>query len=99
MLRELKLAPEEFPFKYLGVPLSIRKLSISQCMPLVEKMIARLKCWSSKLLAYSGRLQLVKSVLFEMQIYWVFPRRSLPWLTLFTELFCGHVVTTAPGKL
>lgn len=33
-------------------------------------MIARVKCWTSKFLTYSGRLQLIKSVLFEMQTYW-----------------------------
>ncbi|XP_060185527.1 uncharacterized protein LOC132614990 [Lycium barbarum] len=41
-----------------------------QCLPLVEKMISRIKSRSSKLLSYSGSLQLVKSVLFEMQTYW-----------------------------
>ncbi|XP_060195229.1 uncharacterized protein LOC132624469 [Lycium barbarum] len=33
----------EIPFKYLGVPLSSRKLIIGQCMPLVEKIAARVK--------------------------------------------------------
>lgn len=39
-------------------------------MPLVEKITARLKCWSTKFLSYSGRVQLIKSVIFEMQTYW-----------------------------
>lgn len=33
-------------------------------------MIARVKCWTSKFLTYSGKLQLIKSVLFKMQTYW-----------------------------
>ncbi|XP_059292056.1 uncharacterized protein LOC132045475 [Lycium ferocissimum] len=70
MLQELSLTLGELPFKYLGVPLLTRKLSIQQCLPMVEKMIARINCWSSKLLSYSGRLQLVKSIPFEMQTYW-----------------------------
>ncbi|OIT06336.1 hypothetical protein A4A49_61618, partial [Nicotiana attenuata] len=57
------------PFKYLGVPLSPRKLTISQCIPLVDNIIARVRWWTSKFLSYSGRLQLIKSVLFEMQTY------------------------------
>ncbi|XP_070031575.1 uncharacterized protein [Nicotiana tomentosiformis] len=61
---------EALPFKYLGVPLSSRKLTIQQCMPLVEKITNKIKCWTSKFLSYSGRLQLIKSVLFEMQTYW-----------------------------
>lgn len=60
VLTDLGLSLGTLPFKHLGVPLSTRKLSIQLYMPIVEKMIARVKCWSSKLLSYSGRLQLVK---------------------------------------
>lgn len=44
IMTEMKFAAGEVPFKYLGVPLSAKKLSIQQCMPLVEKITARLKC-------------------------------------------------------
>ncbi|XP_059310806.1 uncharacterized protein LOC132062204 [Lycium ferocissimum] len=54
ILQEMRFTLGEIPFKYLGVPLSSRKLTIQQCMPLVEKIIARIRCWSSKLLSYSG---------------------------------------------
>ncbi|XP_056685776.1 uncharacterized protein [Spinacia oleracea] len=59
-----------FPFKYLGVPLTTRKLSFSDCKPLIERTTARIKSWSARFLSYAGRLQLVKSVLFGMQLYW-----------------------------
>ncbi|XP_060183210.1 uncharacterized protein LOC132613180 [Lycium barbarum] len=49
---------------------TVGNLTISQCMPLVEKIAARVKCWTSRFLSYRGRLQLIKSVLFEMQTYW-----------------------------
>ncbi|XP_070005106.1 uncharacterized protein [Nicotiana sylvestris] len=39
-------------------------------MPLVEKITNRIKCWTSKFLSSSGRVQLIKNVLFEMQTYW-----------------------------
>lgn len=58
------------PFKYLGVPLSSKKLTYAQCKPLLEKILAKVKCWTVKFLSYAGRLQLVKSVLFGMQTYW-----------------------------
>ncbi|XP_019258455.1 PREDICTED: uncharacterized protein LOC109236703 [Nicotiana attenuata] len=39
------------PFKYLGVPLSAKKLNIHQCLPLVEKITERVNCrtflWTS----------------------------------------------------
>ncbi|XP_056688387.1 uncharacterized protein [Spinacia oleracea] len=59
-----------FPFRYLGVPLTTRKLKYSDCRPLVDKTVARVRSWSSKLLSYVGRLQLVKTVLYGMQLYW-----------------------------
>jgi hypothetical protein len=30
------------PFKYLGVPLSSRKLTVHQCRPLVDKIVAKI---------------------------------------------------------
>ncbi|XP_019242573.1 PREDICTED: uncharacterized protein LOC109222707 [Nicotiana attenuata] len=63
-------AEGSIPFKYLGVPLSARKLNIHQCLPLVEKITERIRCWSARMLSYSGRVQLIKSVLFGVQTYW-----------------------------
>lgn len=70
MIAELHLTLGTLPFKYLGVPLSTGKLTIHQCMPLVEKIVDRIRSWTSKFLSYAGRLQLIKSVLFEMKTYW-----------------------------
>jgi len=41
-----------------------------QCQPLVKKIISRIENWSSKLLSYARRSQLIKSVLFDVQTYW-----------------------------
>ncbi|GAB2272237.1 hypothetical protein Dimus_038972 [Dionaea muscipula] len=57
-------------FNYLGVPLTAKKLRVELYQPLLDKMLARINCWSSKFLSYSGRLQLVKSVLMSVQLYW-----------------------------
>ncbi|XP_021836449.2 uncharacterized protein [Spinacia oleracea] len=70
-----------FPFRYLGVPLSTKKLSFTDCKPLIEKTVARVKSWSAKLLSYAGRLQLIRSVLFGIQLYWcqifIMPKKVL----------------------
>ncbi|XP_048493464.1 uncharacterized protein LOC125494011 [Beta vulgaris subsp. vulgaris] len=34
-----------FPFKYLGVPLTTRKLFYNECKPLIEKTMARVRAW------------------------------------------------------
>ncbi|KAJ6723138.1 REVERSE TRANSCRIPTASE ZINC-BINDING DOMAIN-CONTAINING PROTEIN-RELATED-RELATED [Salix koriyanagi] len=38
---------------------------------LVEKITARIKLWTSATLSYAGRLQLIKTTLFSMQVYWM----------------------------
>ncbi|XP_019237620.1 PREDICTED: uncharacterized protein LOC109217803 [Nicotiana attenuata] len=70
ILQELGYNESSLPFKYLGVPLASKKLSNHQCWPLVEKITAKISCWTSKLLSYAGRLQLIKSVIFGMRSYW-----------------------------
>ncbi|XP_019246525.1 PREDICTED: uncharacterized protein LOC109226186 [Nicotiana attenuata] len=64
------LTEGSIPFKYLGMPLSAKKLNIHQCLPLVERITERVNCWSTRMLSYSGRIQLIKSVLFGIQTYW-----------------------------
>ena len=60
----------KLPVRYLGVPLVTRKLTMRDCSSLIEKITTRIICWSSKLLSYAGRVQLIRSVLFSMQNYW-----------------------------
>ncbi|XP_049406273.1 uncharacterized protein LOC125869919 [Solanum stenotomum] len=42
ILTQLGFDEGHLPFKYLGVPLSTKKLTIQQCMPLVEKITVKL---------------------------------------------------------
>ncbi|XP_056685901.1 uncharacterized protein [Spinacia oleracea] len=81
ILAKIGIPRGSFPFKYLGVPLSTRKLSFTDCKPLIEKTVARVRSWSAKLLSYAGRLQLVRSVLFGIQLYWcqifIMPKKVL----------------------
>ena len=60
----------ELPFRYLGVPISTRKLQAGECDQLVNKMVARIKIWSSRHLSFAGRMQLVNSVLMSVSVYW-----------------------------
>lgn len=53
-----------FPAKLLGVPPISSKLSCRDCIPLVGKITARISSWTNVFLSYSGRIQLIKSVLF-----------------------------------
>ncbi|XP_056690247.1 uncharacterized protein [Spinacia oleracea] len=58
------------PFKYLGVPICSKKINVAQCGHLVDKMITRIKIWSSRNLSYTSRVQLINSVLLSLHMYW-----------------------------
>ena len=59
------------PFKYLGVPLTSKKSSISHYLNLIDRITGKINHWSNKLLSYAGRLQLIKSVTFSIANYWM----------------------------
>jgi hypothetical protein len=50
----------EMPITYLGIPLAIRRPTVAQLQPLVEKAVACLPTWKARLMTKAGRLALVK---------------------------------------
>ncbi|XP_058754734.1 uncharacterized protein LOC131627878 [Vicia villosa] len=61
----------KLPFRYLGVPLTCKKLSVAHYLPLIDKILNRLQHWSSRLLSHACRMQLVKAVGFAIANYWL----------------------------
>lgn len=57
-----------FPFTYLGLPMGTTKPKVEDYAPLMDKIERRLSACSS-LLTYSGRLQMVKSVISSTATY------------------------------
>ncbi|XP_069143462.1 uncharacterized protein [Solanum lycopersicum] len=70
IIQQLGYTMEELPFKYLGVPLSTKKMNIIQWYPPIDKIMARINSWTPKKLSYAGRTQLIKTVLFGVKHYW-----------------------------
>ncbi|XP_074277830.1 uncharacterized protein LOC141601443 [Silene latifolia] len=60
----------KLPFKYSGVPISAKKLSVLDCNILVERIVDRIRGLGAKILSYAGRLVLIKSVLGTLHSYW-----------------------------
>ncbi|KAL2225760.1 UNVERIFIED_CONTAM: hypothetical protein Sindi_3051800 [Sesamum indicum] len=60
----------QLPMRYLGLPLLSSRLSIPDCQPLLLKIDARINGWEGISLSYAGRIQIIKSVLSAMSIYW-----------------------------
>lgn len=59
-----------FPVRYLGLPLFAGRIKRSMCLPLLDKMKARLDLWKSRMLSMAGRLELVISTLAAYNIFW-----------------------------
>ena len=60
----------KLPFRYLGVPVTSSRLSKTDCSSLIDSITARAKSWSQRFLSFAGRLQLIKSVLHSIQVFW-----------------------------
>lgn len=59
-----------FPFRYLGLPLSVRQLRKEDWWPIIGKIEKRIEGWQTKLLSQGGRLVLVNSVLSNLPLYY-----------------------------
>jgi hypothetical protein len=81
ILADLQMKEGQFPVRYHGVPLISSNLSAADCGVLVEKIAGRLNSWTSKNLSFAGRLQLLNSVLYSLQVYWssmfILPRKVI----------------------
>lgn len=64
------IAHGQLPVKFLGVPLISSMLSHNDCIPLLDKVTARISSWTALLLSFAGRVQLIRSVIFAIQAYW-----------------------------
>jgi hypothetical protein len=58
-----------FPFKYLGLPLGLRKVTAAQLQPLVDNAAGRLQPWCANLLTRGGRTILVQTTLCAIPIH------------------------------
>jgi hypothetical protein len=58
-----------FPFMYLGLPISDRKLSLEQWLFLVRRLAAKLDPWMGRLLSSGGRLVLTNSCLDNLPMF------------------------------
>ncbi|XP_056685556.1 uncharacterized protein [Spinacia oleracea] len=57
------------PFKYLGVPICSKQITVAQRGHLVDKMITRIKIWSSRNLSYTARIQLINYIKWVTLVY------------------------------
>lgn len=63
MFGNLPIHEGHLPVKYLGVPLISTRLRAEDFGILKDEILQRIQSWSTKLLSYAGRAQLIQSVL------------------------------------
>lgn len=70
ILHQLGYVKGDLTFRYLGVPLTTKKMTVSQWKPLIDKIVAKISSWTARKMSYAGRIQQIRSVLFGVQLYW-----------------------------
>jgi len=93
-----------FPIKYLGLPLSTKSLPKSGWQPLVESVANKLPTRHGSLMARSGRLIWVKSVMSGVPIYAMLDEKMPAWVLEEIEAICRKFFLSrqryfSPGKV
>ncbi|KAL2247880.1 UNVERIFIED_CONTAM: hypothetical protein Sindi_2640300 [Sesamum indicum] len=70
MLGALKFQEGVLPMRYLRLPLLSSRLTVVDCSPLLLKIDKRIAGWEGMALSYAGRVQIIKSVLLSLSLYW-----------------------------
>ncbi|KAL2234698.1 UNVERIFIED_CONTAM: hypothetical protein Sindi_1202000 [Sesamum indicum] len=70
MLEVLGFQEGVLPMRYLGLPLLSSRLTVADCNPLLLKIDKRIAGWEGMALSYVSRVQIIKSVLLSLNLYW-----------------------------
>ena len=111
--REIKEAIREltqfsfgaFPFKYLGISLSTKRLYIAECKHIADKMTSRIRGWQAKNLLYAAKLQLINSVMMGVSYYWcqmfILPKRVIKCINNICRSFLWFGIANShkPGNV
>jgi len=54
------------PFMYLGVPITVNRLSKMKCRLLFKKVTSKISIWTTRSISYIGRVALLDSALFDI---------------------------------
>lgn len=96
ILRNFPLAVGELPVRYLGLPLMTLAMRRQDYMPLLERIRSRISSWTSRLLSYAGRLQLIRSVLLSIVNFWAAAFRLPSQCMKEIEQLCSAFLWSGP---
>jgi hypothetical protein len=69
ILADFPVSQATFPIKYLGLPLTPRRLKKLDFQPLIDKAAGKLSAWNGRNLTQAGRVCLTKLVLSSQPVY------------------------------
>jgi hypothetical protein len=70
----------DFPCRYLGLPLSVRKLSNNDFQLLIDKIVEYLPGWKADLLHPAGWVALIRAVLTSVPIHHFIAVKCPKWV-------------------
>lgn len=72
---------QDFPCKYLGLPLSVKKLSKADFYAIIDKIADKLLGWKAAMMHPAGRLTLIRAVLTAIPMYQFIALDIPKWVT------------------
>jgi hypothetical protein len=78
------------PFQYLGVPIHFEKLKREDLQHVIDKLVKKVADWRGRLLAYSGRLVLIRTCLASIPIYLLSFSKFSKWAIRLLESQMAH---------
>ncbi|XP_018435547.2 uncharacterized protein LOC108807802 [Raphanus sativus] len=88
------LARSNLPVRYLGTPLCTKKLSFSDCDPLLLQIKKKMSSWTTRSLSMAGRLTMLTSVISGIIGYWssafLLPKRVIKAINSLCSSFLWH---------
>jgi hypothetical protein len=86
------------PCVYLGLPLSLKKLSKAELQIVLDKLACKLATWKSKILTTDGRVAFVQAIMTASVIYHLMVLDVDPWFIQEVDrLRCGFLWARKPG--
>ena len=85
-----------FPTKYLGRPLSLKKLTKADLLPLIDKIAYYLPGWKASLITKAGHSILVRAVFTGVPIYHLIALDIPKWAIKLIDKICQGVMP--PGS-
>ncbi|CAA7052246.1 unnamed protein product [Microthlaspi erraticum] len=88
------LRASSLPIRYLGLPLSSKKLNVADCDPLLALIKKKMDAWTNRFLSLAGRLSLLSSVISGIVGFWtsafILPLKVIKKINSLSSSFLWH---------